>query len=158
MRQRVLRVHGLPPLLLGSLPAASLAGEPMTHRSFVIRVCVVCDRPFLARRVSAYLCSPHCRQVGRWQRERYGVRLAPRSPDVAVERACARCGRVQPASEYHLWHADRTIRRTVCRRCALDATQAWRDRHRDELNARRRAAYAEARSRSASSAEASRLR
>jgi hypothetical protein len=28
-----------------------------------------------------------------------------------------------------------------CKKCALEATQAWRERNRDELNARRREAY-----------------
>ena len=62
-----------------------------------------------------------------------------------TSRTCARCRQLQPVESFRM--NAKGYRSSYCRRCALDVTQEWRERNRDELNARRRAAYAERMSR-----------
>ena len=55
-------------------------------------------------------------------------------------RVCARCSQSQPIESFRM--NGKGYRTSYCRPCALEVTQEWRERNRDELNARRRAAYA----------------
>ena len=63
------------------------------------------------------------------------ARVAPAS------RTCVRCKQLQPIESFRL--NAKGQRNSYCRGCALEVTQEWRQRNRSELNARRRAAYAE---------------
>jgi hypothetical protein len=95
-------------------------------RSIVRRVCRGCELEFFAARIDAVWCSDRCR---------LHAQTHPR---------CGRCGQRKAASEFKHDAKGHPLR---CKPCALTDTQEWRARHRDELLARRRAAYAETRQR-----------
>ena len=63
----------------------------------------------------------------------------------AGPRTCARCEQSQPIESFRV--NGKGYRSSYCKDCALQVTQEWRERNRDELNARRRAAYAEGKGR-----------
>jgi hypothetical protein len=71
--------------------------------------------------------------------KRAGIhRDRPRAADRG-SRICARCSVRQPIASFRM---NGGYRSSYCKACALQVTQEWRERHRVELNARRRAAYA----------------
>ena len=59
-----------------------------------------------------------------------------------ADRLCARCGERKPLSEFRLQNGRP---RAYCIPCGNAVNQEYRERHRDELLARRRAAYGEVR-------------
>ena len=72
--------------------------------------------------------------------KRAGVhRDRPRAADRG-SRICARCSQRQPIESFRM--NGKGYRNSYCKACALQVTQEWRERNRDELNARRRVAYA----------------
>ena len=54
-------------------------------------------------------------------------------------RTCARCEQQQPIESFRM---NGIYRSSYCKACTLQVTEEWRSRKRDELNVRRRAAYA----------------
>jgi hypothetical protein len=58
---------------------------------------------------------------------------------LGIDLRCARCGESKPVEAFRLLrHGSRA---SYCNPCQVAATRAWRAENREEINARRRAAY-----------------
>jgi hypothetical protein len=56
-------------------------------------------------------------------------------------RLCTRCGQLKSPADFRPHPRMRDGLTSWCKSCAVARTRQWRADHRDELNARRRAAY-----------------
>lgn len=62
---------------------------------------------------------------------------------VVTEKRCVRCEESKPVAEFRRNARMRDGLHSWCKACSVERTREWRAEHRDELNARRRARYAE---------------
>jgi hypothetical protein len=78
------------------------------------------------------------RLLANWAEIDERARRAAADPNVLA--VCRHCGQEKPRKDFPKARAGGWTL-CWCRKCHAEATQAWREAHRDELNQRRREAY-----------------